>query len=121
MHPASALLKKNRLQGTVHHFRTHGKAALAALLVALMLLLDAMAACPSLHELIHQDAGSVQHQCVVTLFAHGQVDSATVDVAVVEPVISIGVQSQVEFSAFSPAIQNLPAGRGPPAFVSSLA
>src|SRR5258708_1726730 len=85
------------------------------LAMGLVLLLDAMAACPSLHELIHQDANAPEHQCMVTLFAHGQVDSATVDVAAVEPLISIEPTSQFDFSVFAPAIENLPAGRGPPA------
>ncbi|HEV2693135.1 MAG TPA: hypothetical protein VG347_09600 [Verrucomicrobiae bacterium] len=96
------------------HFKPHGKAFIAALLVALVLLLDAMAACPSLHELIHQDANASDHHCVVTLFAHGQVDSATVEVAAAGPLVSIETTSQFEFSVFTPAIQNLPAGRGPP-------
>jgi len=102
------------LQLVTHHFKPQGRAFIAALLVAVVLLLDAMAACPSLHELMHQDANASHHQCVVTLFAHGQVDSATAEVAAVGPLASIETTSQFNFSVFAPAIGNLPAGRGPP-------
>jgi len=97
-----------------HHFKRQGKAALATLLVALVLLLDAMAACPELHELIHKDAGKADHDCAVTMFAHGHVEAANVDVFAVKSVISIEPVPQVSFSIFAPAIENLPAGRAPP-------
>lgn len=100
-----------------HHFKSHGKAVLATLLVALVLLLDAMAACPELHELIHQDAGKADHDCAVTMFAHGHVDAANVDVFAVRAVILIESVPQIEFSIFAPAIENLPAGRAPPVSV----
>ena len=97
----------------------HGKAVIASLLAGLVLLLDAMAASPALHELIHNDAGSTEHQCAVTLFAHGQVDSATVDISTVTPPASIETTPQIVFSVFVSIIENLPAGRAPPASVSS--
>jgi hypothetical protein len=87
---------------------------IASLLTGLVLLLNAMAACPSLHELIHKDADTTGHQCAVTLFSHGQVDSATVDVAVAAPLTFVADFPSVELSRFSPAIENLPAGRAPP-------
>jgi hypothetical protein len=108
------LLKQDCLQRTARHFKLRGKAVIASLLVALVLLLDAMAACPALHELIHHDAGQAEHQCGVTLFAHGQVDSAVVDVPVVATVIPVESAPQIVFSIFSPAIKDLPAGRAPP-------
>ena len=93
----------------------NGKAVIASLLVALVLLLDAMAVCPSLHELIHKDAGKADHECAVTIFARGQVDSATVDVAITGPQLFLAVAAPVEISAYRPVIENLPAGRAPPA------
>ncbi|MDR3460645.1 MAG: hypothetical protein P4N60_24715 [Verrucomicrobiae bacterium] len=96
------------------HFKLRGKEVIASLLVALVLLLDALAACPSLHELIHKDAGLPEHQCGVTLFAHGQVDSAVVDVPVVAAAIVTETTPHIVFSVFSPAIKDLPAGRAPP-------
>ena len=67
------------------HFFQIGKSALAALLVGIILLLDAMAACPALHEMIHHDAGKADHDCAVTMFAHGKVDSATCEIIIPPP------------------------------------
>lgn len=103
------------------HFKRHGKAVIASLLAGLVLLLDAMVVCPALHELLHEDAHNAAHQCATTMFAHGQVDSPTVEVSAVTPAVSIETTSQIVFSVFAPAIENLPAGRAPPAAVSSLA
>jgi hypothetical protein len=82
--------------------------------VGIVLLLDAMAACPSLHELIHHDAGKPDHECAVTMFAHGKVDSVSVDVPFAAPPTFVIVLPTVEFSIFRPAIDDLPAGRAPP-------
>jgi hypothetical protein len=93
----------------------HGKAALASLLVGMIVFLDAMAACPALHELIHHDADKPGHECAVTMFAHGKLVSAAVDVPLSVPTVSIETEPRVEFSVFSTAIENLPQGRAPPA------
>jgi hypothetical protein len=102
------------VQVITRHFRARGKAVIASLLVGVVLLLDAMAACPSLHELIHKDAGRADHECAVTMFAHGKVDSVSVEVPVAAPQTFVIVLPSVEFSIFSPAIDHLPAGRAPP-------
>jgi hypothetical protein len=96
-----------------------GKPALAALLIGLVLLLNAMAACPALHELIHEDADKAGHECAVTMFAHGKVDSATIDVPVCAVSVSIEEAPQIELSVFSSAIENLPLGRAPPSFCTA--
>ena len=110
--------KKASMRFAKGKFVPPAKAFLASLLVALVLLLDAMAVCPALHELIHHDAGKPDHECAVTMFAHGQVDSISVDVPVVTPQVFVFNVPQIEISIFSPAIDNLPAGRGPPALPS---
>jgi hypothetical protein len=102
------------LQHKKDHVLRFGKPALAALLVGIILLLDAMAACPALHELIHKDAGKADHDCAVTMFAHGKVDSATVEISAVTQSTSIETTPQFVISVFAPAIENLPAGRAPP-------
>jgi len=94
---------------------------LSGLLVVLMLLLNALASSPALHELIHKDADRISHACVVTLFAHGQVDSVSGEVSVAAPTASIETTPSSIFSVPSPAIQNLPPGRAPPAVLSSQA
>ena len=89
-----------------------------ALLIGLVLLLNAMAACPTLHELIHKDADKADHECAVTMFAHGKVDSATIDVPVIAVSVPIETAPQIELSVFSTAIENLPPGRAPPSIAS---
>lgn len=102
------------MQLLVSHYKRSGKAIIASLLTGLVLLLNAMAASPSLHEWVHSDASESGHHCAVTLFAHGQVDSSTVDVVVVGSQTFFAVNPAVEISVFSPAIENLPAERAPP-------
>ena len=86
-------------------------------MIASLLFLNLLAASPSLHEWFHADAGHEDHQCAVTMFAHGQADSATVEVFAVKAVILVESVPQIEFSIFAPAIENLPAGRAPPVSV----
>jgi len=91
-----------------------GPAVIAALLTGLVLLLNILAASPSLHEWLHADAGKAEHQCAVTLFAHSQVDSSSVDMFVPAPLAVVALLPSVEISVFHPAIEYLPAGRAPP-------
>jgi hypothetical protein len=44
--------------------------------LALFLALQLVSSSEALHRLIHSDANSAEHQCAVTLFAHGQVNAA---------------------------------------------
>jgi hypothetical protein len=90
------------------------------LLVAFVLLLNAMAASPALHELIHKDAEGPTHSCAATLFAHGHVESAACDVPVALPATLVETTPIVVFSFFSTAIENLPPGRAPPSVASPL-
>ena len=94
---------------------------MSGLLVALVLLLNALAASPALHELIHKDAEQAGHSCVVTLFAHGQIDSASGDVPLAVPIASIEATPSIIFSVPSTAIETLPPGRAPPVVLSSQA
>jgi hypothetical protein len=109
------LLKANRLQLGTRHFKRPGQAILASLLVCLVLLLDAMAACPDLHELIHHDADAPGHECAVTLIAHGQMDSSIVVVAAIIPVAPFKFLPLASISVFNAQVETLPPGRGPPA------
>jgi len=95
------------------------RVAFGLLSVGLVLLLNLLGASPALHEIFHADASRAGHECAVTLFAHGQVDSATMAVAPAAPVALVQLSPCLEFSVFAPAIAGLPAGRAPPAAVSS--
>jgi hypothetical protein len=59
------------------------------LLIGVIFLLDAMAACPVLHEMIHHDAGKEDHDCAVTMLVSGKIDSVTCDIIVPPPPILI--------------------------------
>ena len=100
------------------HLFPIGKPALDALLVGIVLLLDAMAACPALHEMIHHDAGKEDHDCAVTMLAAGKMDSATCEIIIPPPTDLVETTRHFTISVFSPAIENLPQGRAPPALRS---
>ena len=80
----------------------------------MILFLNALAACPALHRLIHHDANRPGHECAVTVFAHGKVDAATVDVPRPAPAIAIGAEPRIYFAFVSTAVEHLPPGRAPP-------
>jgi len=100
------------------HFLRFGRPALAAWLAGMILLLDAMAACPALHELIHKDADEADHHCAVTVFAQGKVDSVTCEVPAVVPATWIEIVPRIEFSVFCTAMAFLPDGRAPPVLLA---
>jgi hypothetical protein len=100
------------------HFSRFSKSLVAVLLVGLVLFIAALASSESLHKLVHHDADEAGHECAATLFAHGNVESAVCDVPVVLPTIFVETTPIVVFSFFSPAIENLPPGRAPPAAAS---
>lgn len=99
-------------------FLQTGKSVLAALLVGVILFLDAMAACPALHELIHKDADKADHHCAVTLLAQGKVNSVACEIVIPPPTVSVEITKPFIISVFTPAIENLPQGRAPPAVSS---
>ena len=107
------------MQNVRRHFNQFGRAAIAGLLIALILFLNALAACPALHQLIHHNANRAGHECAVTMFAHGKVEAATVDVSVPAAAILVASAPQNGFFVFSAAIKDLPQGRAPPAVLSS--
>jgi hypothetical protein len=108
------LLNTIRLQRVIRHFNLPGKALVATLLVGLVLLLNALAACPQLHERLHKDAGSAHHQCAVTLFAHGQVDASVVAVALPVAAAPVEFLPPTLVSIPNTLVAILPPGRGPP-------
>ncbi len=54
------------------------KATLAGMLVVLMLWLSTFAATSAFHQSLHADTDTGGHHCVICVFAHGQVDTASV-------------------------------------------
>jgi hypothetical protein len=97
-----------------------GRILFGILGIVLVLLLNLLAASPSLHEWFHADANHADHQCAVTMFTHGQVDNASVAVAAALPVTSIETTPQIAFSVLSATVELLPSGRAPPLALASL-
>ncbi|MDE3066048.1 MAG: hypothetical protein KGJ60_00710 [Verrucomicrobiota bacterium] len=103
------------LQGGNGHFNQFSKSAIGSLLIALILMLDAMAACLALHELIHKGAENPGHRCAVTLLAQGKVSLAVCEITIPPPQFVAETTRPFVIFPFSPAIENLPQGRAPPA------
>lgn len=96
------------------HSIRRSRAIIAWALTALVLLLNAMAVSPALHAMVHADAGDTQHHCAVTLFAHGQVDAASVDIPTANLSALPERPLRFEFPVFAPVVDQLFAGRAPP-------
>ena len=104
MAPAASLLKKAR-------------AGLAGLCLGVLLMVQAMAAAPALHELVHSDSANPAHQCVVTLFVHGQVHCSSVAVEVSQFVPCFSCRQERPGVVFISADVQLLSCRGPPALL----
>jgi hypothetical protein len=91
-----------------------GRISVGILSMLLVLLLNLLAASPSLHEKFHADAGKAEHHCAVTLFAHGQVDTSIVVVALPVPAAPVEFLTPTSLSILNAMVETLPPGRGPP-------
>jgi len=56
-----------------HDLRQPARGCLAACLCVCVLLVSFLAVGSDLHGLVHADAGSVNHHCVISVFADGQI------------------------------------------------
>lgn len=115
----AAAIMVSIVQLTAFHILRRSQAVIASVLMGIVLLVNAMAASPSLHELFHSDAAQSGHQCAVTMFTHGLVDSVSVDVPVTVPLPLIQTLFFTDRSVFYPALENLPSGRAPPVSFSN--
>ncbi len=99
---------------SMNAFKRHRQGA-SALLLGLVLSLQAMAVFPALHALVHPDADDPGHECAVTLFSHGQVDTSCTAAPVLHaPAPLTFSQAPPEIIFVSADIRLLPS-RGPPA------
>jgi len=89
--------------------------AFGALLLGCFLALQALVTLPELHAWVHPDASDPDHECAVTLFAHGQVEAAVaVTPLFIAPSIVVSGPALPKIIFVSTDIRLLP-GRGPPA------
>ncbi len=90
----------------------------AALSIALLLLLNAAAASPALHEHLHEhevDHTSASHTCAVVFFGNGLVlDATPVEAAPPAPSFT-RFAPRATTVVFAAPHHRLPPGRGPPA------
>lgn len=69
---------------------------------------------PGLHHLVHSDSSRPDHECAITLLAHGQVNSSETTVPLVRPdSVTVLTQSLPQAAFVSTDVRLLP-GRGPP-------
>lgn len=95
-----------------------GRTASAFLLATIVLLLAALGSSPTLHKLVHADAGAPDHECAISLFANGQVSSAP-DAQILIGLILLfgGVALLVATLNFPLADYRFSLGRAPPSSV----
>ena len=74
----------------------------AAAVAALVLFTFGLAASESLHKQFHDGAGNSIHQCAVTFFVHGQVDSVSGHVALPQPHLRSEILSVADSLAEAP-------------------
>jgi hypothetical protein len=91
------------------------KSGMGVFSLGIFLLVQIMAAAPSVHAWFHHDAARPGHDCAVTMFLHGQVHApaTTVNAAITRPVF--GYQLTARSADFISADVHLLPSRGPPA------
>jgi hypothetical protein len=91
------------------------KRSSALLFAGLVIFLSLVGSSPSLHKLIHADAGAPDHNCAITLFAHGHVAAADTTPIVAGLIVLFGgVLLLAENFVLSPASYRYSASRAPP-------
>jgi hypothetical protein len=109
-----------RLRQYLFSFRKTAKPALAGLLGLLLLLLSTLAASPDLHQRLHADSNSPDHNCAITLFAKGQINAAPAAAVLVGFVSLAGALVLLAETLLLPSADyRFSASRAPP-FSSSL-
>lgn len=74
-----------------------------------------VAACPALHLWLHPDAGQPDHECAVTLFVHGALETSATIALVVAPLLLItGLARRADSPDLIAPRYRLCPGRAPP-------
>jgi len=110
-------LKAEMQFGNKINRRTRQRLFMAAGILSLSLWLFMAAAelYTPLHAWLHGGTIPDDDDCAIVAIAHGKIETVTPDAPIVVAITSIEDTPQIEFCVFSPAIENLPDGRGPPA------
>jgi len=84
----------------------------------LVLFVSLLASSPGLHQAVHADADSPNHQCAVTLFAHGQLAPAPDSQVLVAVAVLFAVLVLLPRSFLPPSADyRFSASRAPPFFL----
>jgi hypothetical protein len=101
--------------------RSIAKPAIAGLLMLSWLFVATLSVSPSLHQYFHHDAGSAEHSCAATLFAHGKITTADVPpVLAIFALLFLFCIPLLTSAKFSSPDFRLGFGRAPPQFFGLL-
>jgi len=106
---------RQRRQSTVTQRKSPFLRWVAGACALLVWALGLLAVTPDLHAALHTDAGHADHECAITLFAHGADHAAPVTVLITAPlerVVAV-VRPDAPLLAES-TVDWLQPGRGPP-------
>jgi hypothetical protein len=104
----------------LRNFLKEARQGAAALCLLIFLAVQAMAAAPALHALVHGDASDPSHHCAVTMFLHGQVHASSAAVKVARSAPAFAAEPLFAVAAFVSADVRLLPCRGPPFLRSSI-
>ena len=94
--------------------RTNVKKVFALLFLALFFGLQALVASPVLHKCLHHDADKADHECAVTLLAHGNCEIASDIPVLITPSCFVIERIQAPVSLVLKVDYRLLPGRAPP-------
>jgi hypothetical protein len=98
--------------------RGGGKVAVVGLMFLLWLGTFALAASPQLHRLLHEDADSAGHHCLITQIQQQPLLAGFVPVAIpAAPVADAGVVCRADFQFLHSCDYRLSPSRAPPAVI----
>jgi hypothetical protein len=89
---------------------------LAAIVALVVLFTFGLAASEALHKKFHQGAGNSGHECAVTFFAHGHLDSACGHVPIAKPRGITQTRSEIPSTVLERIDYLLLPERAPPCF-----
>jgi hypothetical protein len=99
-------------------FRRQVSTLAGLLTVFIVLGCGFLSASPSLHRLVHADADSADHSCIVTLFTKGQLlPSPEIQIFIGLALLFGGSFMLAETFAFCPADYRVSSSRAPPRFL----
>ena len=91
----------------------------AGTIILLVLFCGLLSSSPALHQFFHPDANNEQHQCAITIFAHGHVDLTDGSPVLAAPILrEFQAAALFESAILSSSDYLLLPGRAPPLLAS---